>query len=330
MSNIRKYAVARWDPTYKNCLSIVLPDSSLLLQTNNHYTRDQWYHSILWKVNYLLPCKPWETMCFQLHVQITILWAQRSIFKYQHLVSLNTQEEVIIRELKSMVDFALWTSLQDERVTAAPLEAVAKLFEDSEESEKTKEISQCQTDRKQWVETVFSVVFPLLDKVAFPACLAKVLVKLTEQYPRSIIPSFRHEPSYHQMFEAYCWLWQVSRDEKASSGIHRRSVRERRWRARSHKVHRFCSWAWERLSSSQGASEFSIHLSCSHFSQVNFCQIEVSLITERVNFVLPCGIRFHCNSYPDRSGGLPLSSAFSSAIFKSLALFSLLFCKTSI
>lgn len=51
MSDIRKYAVTRWDPTYKNCLSIVLPNSSLLLQANNAYTRDQWYHSILWKVN---------------------------------------------------------------------------------------------------------------------------------------------------------------------------------------------------------------------------------------------------------------------------------------
>lgn len=52
MSDIRKYAVTRWDPTYKNCLSIVLPNSSLLLQANNAYTRDQWYHSILWKVNF--------------------------------------------------------------------------------------------------------------------------------------------------------------------------------------------------------------------------------------------------------------------------------------
>lgn len=50
MSEVRKYVVARWDPAYKNCLSIVLPDGSLLLQASNAYTRDQWYHSILWKV----------------------------------------------------------------------------------------------------------------------------------------------------------------------------------------------------------------------------------------------------------------------------------------
>ncbi|KAK1120477.1 hypothetical protein K0M31_012454 [Melipona bicolor] len=166
MSDIRKYAVTRWDPTYKNCLSIVLPNSSLLLQANNAYTRDQWYHSILWK---------------------------RSIFKYQHLVSLNTREEVIIKELKSMVDFALWTSLQDERVSVAPLEAVAKHLEDlviEESSEKyseksTEEISRYRNDRKHWTEAVLSVVSPLLDKVALPVCLTRVLVKLAQQHPQS-------------------------------------------------------------------------------------------------------------------------------------------------
>lgn len=50
MSEIRKYVAARWDLACKNCLSIVLPDGSLLLQASNAYTRDQWYHSILWKV----------------------------------------------------------------------------------------------------------------------------------------------------------------------------------------------------------------------------------------------------------------------------------------
>lgn len=166
MSDIRKYAVTRWDPTYKNCLSIVLPNSSLLLQANNAYTRDQWYHSILWK---------------------------RSIFKYQHLVSLNTREEVIIKELKSMVDFALWTSLQDERVSVAPLEAVAKHLEDSaveDSSEKyseksTEEMSRYRNDRKHWAESVLSVVSPLLDKVALPVCLTRVLVKLAQQHPQS-------------------------------------------------------------------------------------------------------------------------------------------------
>ena len=37
---------------------------------------------------------------------------QKSIFKYQNLVSSSTKEEVVLRELKALVDFALWTPLQ--------------------------------------------------------------------------------------------------------------------------------------------------------------------------------------------------------------------------
>lgn len=92
-----------------------------------------------------------------------------------------------------MVDFALWTSLQDERVSVAPLEAVAKHLEDSvvespieKNSEKSsEEISRYQNDRKHWAEVILSVVSPLLDKVALPVCLTRVLVKLAQQHPQS-------------------------------------------------------------------------------------------------------------------------------------------------
>ncbi|KMQ92135.1 c-maf-inducing protein, partial [Lasius niger] len=159
MSEVRKYVVARWDPAYKNCLSIVLPDGSLLLQASNAYTRDQWYHSILWK---------------------------KSIFKYQHLVSMSTREEVILRELRTMVDFALWTPLQDERVAGAPLEAVAKLLEEpSTDPDADAKVEGCVRDRRSWAEAVLSVVAPLLEKAAPPAALARALARLTQQHPRS-------------------------------------------------------------------------------------------------------------------------------------------------
>ncbi|KYN15311.1 PREDICTED: C-Maf-inducing protein-like [Trachymyrmex cornetzi] len=159
MSEVRKYVVARWDPAYKNCLSIVLPDGSLLLQASNAYTRDQWYHSILWK---------------------------KSIFKYQHLVSMSSREEVILRELRTMVDFALWTPLQDERVAGAPLEAVAKLLDEpSVEPDLDGKTEEVVHDRRSWAEAVLAVVAPLLEKAAPPAALARVLAKLAQQHPRS-------------------------------------------------------------------------------------------------------------------------------------------------
>ncbi|KYN38321.1 C-Maf-inducing protein [Trachymyrmex septentrionalis] len=159
MSEVRKYVVARWDPAYKNCLSIVLPDGSLLLQASNAYTRDQWYHSILWK---------------------------KSIFKYQHLVSTSSREEVTLRELRTMVDFALWTPLQDERVAGAPLEAVAKLLDEpSMEPDLDGKTEEAVHDRRSWAEAVLAVVAPLLEKAAPPAALARVLAKLAQQHPRS-------------------------------------------------------------------------------------------------------------------------------------------------
>ncbi|KYQ48565.1 C-Maf-inducing protein [Trachymyrmex zeteki] len=163
MSEVRKYVVARWDPAYKNCLSIVLPDGSLLLQANNAYTRDQWYHSILWK-----------------------RMANKSIFKYQHFVSMNSREEVILRELRTMVDFALWTPLQDERVAGAPLEAVAKLLDEpSMEPDLDGKTEEVVRDRRSWAEAVLAVVAPLLEKAAPPAALARALAKLAQQHPRS-------------------------------------------------------------------------------------------------------------------------------------------------
>ncbi|XP_043473276.1 C-Maf-inducing protein-like isoform X2 [Leptopilina heterotoma] len=159
------YAVARWDPNYKYCLRIVLPDGSLLLQASNAYTRDQWYHSILWK---------------------------KSIYKYQHMVSVSTREEVILRELKTLVDFALWTPLQDERVPGAPLEAVAKLLEDPVviEADVKNDIDEIKekkgrSDRRSWAEAVLAVAAPLLEKAAPPPSLTRVLSKLAQRHPRS-------------------------------------------------------------------------------------------------------------------------------------------------
>lgn len=104
---------------------------------------------------------------------------------YQRLVSLSTREEVKLRELRAMVDFALWTPLQDERVAGAPLEAVAKLLDKRESidwDEKTMEIVR---DRRTWAEAALAVVAPLLEKAAPPATLARVLAKLAQQHPRS-------------------------------------------------------------------------------------------------------------------------------------------------
>ncbi|XP_020288301.1 C-Maf-inducing protein-like [Pseudomyrmex gracilis] len=161
ISEVRKYVVTRWDPAYKNCLSIVLPDGTLLLQASNAYTRDQWYHSILWKKN---------------------------IYKYQLLVSVSTREDVLLRELRNMVDFAQWSPLEDERVAGAPLEAAAKILEDLGPEVDVVDPSKTEEtvcDQRSRAEAVLAVVAPLLEKAVPPAALARVLIRLVQQHPRS-------------------------------------------------------------------------------------------------------------------------------------------------
>lgn len=96
---------------------------------------------------------------------------------------MSTREDVILRELRTMVDFALWTPLQDERVASAPLEAVTKLLEEVAADAKVAE--NAARDRRNWAEAVLSVVAPLLEKAAPPSALARVLARLTQQHPRS-------------------------------------------------------------------------------------------------------------------------------------------------
>lgn len=87
-----------------------------------------------------------------------------------------------------MVDFAIWTPLQDERVASAPLEAVARLLEEPEDREskggKSEAISEGRRGR-DWAEAVLAVAAPLLEKVSPPPTLARALARLAQLHPRS-------------------------------------------------------------------------------------------------------------------------------------------------
>lgn len=102
-------------------------------------------------------------------------------------MSTNTREDVILRELRTMVNFALWTPLEDERVACTPLEAATKLlnFDPSVELDLDEKTAEVVCDRRSWAETVLAVVAPLLEKAAPPPALARVLARLAQQHPRS-------------------------------------------------------------------------------------------------------------------------------------------------
>lgn len=97
-----------------------------------------------------------------------------------------------------MVDFSLWTPLQDSRINTIPLEAVAKLLEypvviNNDENDdiidekiimKNEELI-IRNDSKNWAESVLLVASPLLEKSAPPTTLARALSRITQKYPTS-------------------------------------------------------------------------------------------------------------------------------------------------
>lgn len=141
------YSVARWDASHKFCLRIVISDGSLLLQVNNVYVRDQWLHSLLWK---------------------------RNIFKYRRLLLNTRRPEVLLKELRSLVDMSLTTPLQDENIYLTPLDIISELLFKG----------QAWIPR-QLSEEIILVISPLLEHTTPPAEICNFFCRHCQENPRS-------------------------------------------------------------------------------------------------------------------------------------------------
>ncbi|KXJ22027.1 C-Maf-inducing protein [Exaiptasia diaphana] len=95
------YTVNRWDTGQHFCIRITIPDGSVLLRAPNAYLRDQWLHSIKWKVN---------------------------LQRYKRLLSKTNDHESLTRELKDLVLFSLTTPLQDDVVFTVPVKIVSDIL----------------------------------------------------------------------------------------------------------------------------------------------------------------------------------------------------------
>ncbi|KAL0901504.1 hypothetical protein ABMA27_006742 [Loxostege sticticalis] len=142
------YCISRWDSARKYCLRIVMPHGSLLLQANDVYTRDQWYHSIVWRKN---------------------------IIRYRNFLTKSVRREVVLKELKNMVDFVMTTPLQDESVTRAPLQILTDLLSEEKDS----------PDWESWAENVTSAAAPLLAERCATGELCALLARLCRRRPRA-------------------------------------------------------------------------------------------------------------------------------------------------
>ncbi|XP_072943157.1 C-Maf-inducing protein-like [Epargyreus clarus] len=142
------YCISRWDPARKYCLRIVMPHGSLLLQANDAYTRDQWYYSIVWR---------------------------RNMIRYRNFLTKSVRKELVMKELKNMVDFAMTTPLQDESVTRAPLQILTSLLSENMES----------PDWEEWAESATNVAAPLLAERCVNGELCAMLARLCRRRPRA-------------------------------------------------------------------------------------------------------------------------------------------------
>ncbi|XP_069113637.1 C-Maf-inducing protein-like [Argopecten irradians] len=98
------HIISRWDAGQKFCIRITIQDGSLLIQAHNSHLRDQWLHSISWK---------------------------KHMYKCENLLKNARRPEVLVKEIKNMIDLSLTTPIQDASVFQFPLDLVSNLLQEN-------------------------------------------------------------------------------------------------------------------------------------------------------------------------------------------------------
>ncbi|XP_041123362.1 C-Maf-inducing protein-like isoform X1 [Polyodon spathula] len=147
-SAIEDVQLLSWENAPKYCVQITIPGGTVLLQAANSYLRDQWFHSLQWK---------------------------NKIYKYKKVLSNPSRWEVVLKEIRTLVDMALSSPLQDDSIHQAPLEIVSKLL-----SENTN-LSTLEH------ENIIEAIAPLLENNHPPPDLCEFFCKHCRERPRSMV-----------------------------------------------------------------------------------------------------------------------------------------------
>ncbi|KAI4825325.1 hypothetical protein KUCAC02_021011 [Chaenocephalus aceratus] len=100
-SSIEDLQLLSWDNAPKYCVQLSFPGGTVLLQAANSYLRDQWFHSLQWK---------------------------KKIYKYRKVLNNPSRWDVVLKEIRALVDMALSSPLQDESIHQAPLHIISTLL----------------------------------------------------------------------------------------------------------------------------------------------------------------------------------------------------------
>ncbi|KAI1235568.1 hypothetical protein IHE44_0002447 [Lamprotornis superbus] len=147
-SAIEDVQLLSWENAPKYCLQLTIPGGTVLLQAANSYLRDQWFHSLQWK---------------------------KKIYKYKKVLSNPSRWEVVLKEIRTLVDMALTSPLQDDSIHQAPLEIVSKL------------LSENNNLTTQDHESIIVAIAPLLENNHPPPDLCEFFCKHCRERPRSMV-----------------------------------------------------------------------------------------------------------------------------------------------
>uniref|UniRef100_A0A9J7Z0G2 C-Maf-inducing protein n=1 Tax=Cyprinus carpio carpio TaxID=630221 RepID=A0A9J7Z0G2_CYPCA len=175
-STIEDLQLLSWDNAPKYCVQLSIPGGTVLLQVPpapsrfhvthvektlthfanvcvhsqaaNSYLRDQWFHSIQWK---------------------------KKIYKYRKVLNNPSRWDVVLKEIRALVDMALTSPLQDESIHQAPLHIISTLL-----AENTNLSAQDH-------ENIIVAIAPLLENNHPPPDLCEFFCKHCRERPRSMV-----------------------------------------------------------------------------------------------------------------------------------------------
>ncbi|KAM9808201.1 C-Maf-inducing protein [Neosynchiropus ocellatus] len=147
-SSIEDLQLLSWDNAPKYCVQLSFPGGTVLLQAANSYLRDQWFHSLQWK---------------------------KKIYKYRKVLSNPSRWDVVLKEIRALVDMALTSPLQDESIHQAPLHIISTL------------LAENSNLSPQDHENIIVAIAPLLENNHPPPDLCEFFCKHCRERPRSMV-----------------------------------------------------------------------------------------------------------------------------------------------
>ncbi|XP_069681421.1 C-Maf-inducing protein-like isoform X2 [Periplaneta americana] len=175
----------RWESHHlylnDSCISSKTPTGFMYMSVPYSFMEEV-YVVARWDVGY--------KFCIRIVVSDGSLLLQKNIFKYRNILKQSTRPEVMLKELKSLVDFATSTPLQDECVTHVPIEIVSELL-----------VEDGLWSGRASSEELISIMAPLLDNNPPTPEMCRFFSSHCVLHPRSPVVADKLTPIAHRILK---------------------------------------------------------------------------------------------------------------------------------